>query len=194
MRLHLIAGSVALALLAGGRGAADAARPQGPVVLTLTGDVGKSNRGALDPFADKLMAFQGTQFERAVAFDHAGLWALGTRALRVQYPGWPAAHVFEGPLLKDVLAAAGVSGGIVHPVALDGYAAEIPYADLETWPVILALKMDGRWLPLGGAGPAWVIYPRDDFPDLAQSDDAKWVWGVSHIRVTRPRAYGKGPR
>jgi hypothetical protein len=189
MRLNtLIAGLVALALVVGRADAADdAARPRGPVVLTLTGDVGKSNRGPLDPFADKFMAYQGTQFTRAMEFDHAGLWALGTHIVRVQYTGWQVAHTFEGPLLRDVLAAAGVSGGVVQPVALDGYAADIPHADVERWPVILALKMDGRWLPLGGAGPAWVIYPRDDFADLAQSDDAKWVWGVSHIRVMQAR-------
>ena len=187
MRLtHLIAGFISFAVATGGAGAADdAARPRGPVVLTVTGEVGKPNRGPLDPFADKFMTFQGTQFSRATEFDQAGLWALGTHIVRVQYPGWHAAHTFEGPLLRDVLSAAGVASGVVQPVALDGYAADIPYADLERWPVILALKMDGRWLPLGGAGPAWVIYPRDDFADLAQSDDAKWVWGVSHIRVPR---------
>jgi hypothetical protein len=45
--------------------------------------------------------------------------------------------------------------------------------------------MDGRWLAVGGAGPAWIIYPRDDFPELARDDDAKWVWGVSHIQAIR---------
>jgi hypothetical protein len=186
MRLNLLAGALALAALlsVGKAPAAETVRPpEGPVILTITGAVGKANRGPLDAFPDKLMAFQGTRFEQAMQFDRAGLWALGTRKITIQYPGWPGPHEFEGPLLKNVLAAAGVSSGTVHPVALDGYAAEIPYADLEKWPVILALKMDGRWLPLGGAGPGWVIYPRDDFAELSGSDDAKWVWGVSHIRA-----------
>jgi hypothetical protein len=108
-------------------------------------------------------------------------------AVTVRYPTWPAAHRFEGPLLRDVLKAAGVTGGTIQPFALDGYAAEIPYSDLERWPVILALKSDGRWLPVGGAGPAWVIYPRDDFPELAKEDDLKWVWGAFHIRAIRAK-------
>jgi hypothetical protein len=165
--------------------AQNASRPAGPVVLTVTGDVGQTNRGPLDPFADKLMDAQGTRFERAMEFDQAALTALGMQTVSVRYPTWPAAHTFEGPLLKDVLNAAGVASGAVQPVALDGYGTEIPYSDLETWPVILALKMDSRWLPIGGAGPAWVIYPRDSFPELAQEDDAKWVWGVSHLRAVR---------
>jgi len=156
----------------------------GPVVLTVSGDVGKSNRGALDKFADKLTALQGLTFERAMAFDLAGLEKLGMREVKVKYDGWPAEYRFEGPLLKDVLAAAGVNEAkIVRPVALDGYTAEIPYAELSDYPVILALKRDGRWLGIGEAGPAWVIYPRQDFPALAKEDDAKWVWGVFHIQV-----------
>ena len=189
MRMHLLAGLVAVGLCDGpGRAPAqDAPRPDGPVALTITGDVGRTNRGPLDPFADKLLVAQGAQFARAMEFDRAGLAALGMQKVRVQDPAWPAAHAFEGPLLKDVLNAAGVASGVVRPVGLDGYAVDIPYSDLERWPVILALKMDGRWLPLGGTGPAWVIYPRNDSPELAQEDDAKWVWGVAHIQAIRER-------
>jgi len=152
-------------------------------MLTIVGDVGTTNRGPFDPFADKLMDAQGARFERAMAFELSALTSPGMRRITVRYPTWPSAHTFEGPLLKDVLDAAGVEGGVVRPVALDGYAAEISYADLEKWPVVLALKMDGQWLSIGAAGPAWVIYPRDDYPELAQVDDAKWVWGVSYIQA-----------
>ena len=165
--------------------AQDAPRPEGPVVLTITGEVGRSNRGPLDPFLDKMMAFQGTTFRNAMEFDYAALAALGMQKVKVQGPGWSAPQEFEGPLLKDVLAAASVSGGKLQPVGLDGYAAEILYADLEKWPVILALKMNGRWLSLGGAGPAWIIYPRDRFAELANDDGSKWVWGISHVRVIK---------
>ncbi len=158
--------------------------PSGPIVLTISGDIGASNRGALDKFADTIPAAQGLAFDRAMTFDLAALERLGMKSVKVKYDAWPAAYRFEGPLLKDVLAAAGVTEAkIVRPVALDGYTAEIPYADLTSYPVILALKKDGKWLGIGEAGPAWVIYPRDDFPALAKEDDAKWVWGVFHIQV-----------
>jgi hypothetical protein len=189
MRMSLLASIVAgvICFAAGLSLAQDASGPNGPVVLTITGDVGKTNRGPLDPFADKLIEAHGTRFERAMEFDYAALAALGMHTIKVQYPTWPAAYAFEGPLLKDVLNAAGVANGVLRPIALDGYAIDIPYSDLEKWPVILALKMDGRWLPIGGAGPTWVIYPRDRFPELAKEDDAKWVWGVSHIQATQER-------
>ena len=77
------------------------------------------------------MEAQGTRFERAMEFDQTALTALGMHTVSVRYPTWPAAHTFEGPLLKDVLNAAGVASGAVQPtVALDGYGTEIP---IPTW-------------------------------------------------------------
>ena len=169
--------------LTGAAASGPGSRAEGPVILTIVGAISQSNRGARDDFADRLMAFQETAFGQAMEFDAAALQKLGMRKLRVQHATWPAAHDFEGPLLRDVLAAAGVRAGTVQPVALDGFAADIPFSDLEKYPVILALKMDRRWLAVGGAGPAWVIYPHNDFPELAKADDSKLVWGVSHIRV-----------
>jgi len=163
--------------------AEESSGPSPSVVFTLTGEIGRSNRGPLDPFLDKMMVHQGTKFEQAFEFDYAALDALGTQKVTVRGPNWPAAQEFEGPLVRDVLFAADVSSGELQPIGLDGYAPEIPYSDLEKWPVILATKMNGRRLAVGGAGPVWVIYPRGNFPELAQDDDSKWVWGISHMRV-----------
>src|SRR5215213_7224739 len=77
----------------------------GRVVLTVVGDVKITNRGGRDNFTDKLITFQGSEFDRAMEFDDAALWALGTRKIKVSYPDWSEAHEFEGPLLNDVLAA-----------------------------------------------------------------------------------------
>jgi len=65
--------SLIVAVIYGARPAPaqDAPRPEGPVVLTIVGDVGRTNRGPFDPFADKLMDVQGARFERAMAFDIA---------------------------------------------------------------------------------------------------------------------------
>ncbi len=63
--------------------------------------------------------------------------------------------------------------------ALDGYAAEIPVA--ETKGVVLALKVNGQDLGIGGRGPAWLVYPDD--AAFAEQGDARWVWSVFFIRV-----------
>src|SRR5690606_35702292 len=71
----------------------------------------------------------------------------------------------------------------IRVFAMDNYGAEIPVAEIEKYQVLLALKANGRWLGLGDRGPAWVVYPRDQHPELQAQDDAKWVWSAIRIDV-----------
>ena len=164
--------------------AADLAQPKGPVVLTVHGKIANSNRGALNEFEDAFFKFGNVSFDRAAQFDLAMLEKLGMKTLSVKYDTWPKAYEFEGPLLADVVKAVGATGKSIKVYALDGYAAEIPLAELQQYPVLLALKADGKYLGLGGRGPTWVVYPRDDrHPALKSHDDAKWVWSALRIEV-----------
>lgn len=157
--------------------------PSGPVVLTVTGKIAQTNRGAFDPDRDGLFKNQQVTFQRAAAFDLAMLESLGMRTVRADYPQNGPMHSFEGPLLRDVLRAVGATGTTISVSALDGYTQEIPLTEIESWPVILAVKQDGAYLGLGGFGPAWIVFPRRDVAALRDQDDAKWVWAVIHIDV-----------
>ncbi|QDO96724.1 molybdopterin-dependent oxidoreductase [Ferrovibrio terrae] len=164
--------------------AADLAQPKGPVVLTLHGKIANTNRGALNEFEDAFFKFGSVSFDKAAQFDLAMLEKLGMTSLTVKYDTWPKAYKFEGPLLADVLKAAGATGQTIKVYALDGYGAEIPVPELRQYGVLLALKADGKYLGLGGRGPTWVVYPRDDkHPALKSHDDAKWVWSALRIEV-----------
>ena len=163
--------------------AAELPRPAGPVVLTIHGNITQSNRGPADPFMDAFFPFGNVKFERAAAFDYAMLEKLGMHRLSVKYPTWPAGVDFEGPLLRDVMKAAGAAGSSMRVFAIDNYGAEISLADTEKYGVILALKANGRWLGLGDRGPTWVVYPRDQHPELKALDDARWVWSAIRIEV-----------
>jgi hypothetical protein len=160
-----------------------AAQAEGPTLLTVAGAIDKPNRGGVDPFLDAFFSFHKVDFARARAFSAADLEALGMKMVRARYKDWPRGFTFEGPLLKDVLAAAGAKGTLARVRALDDYAADIPLAELDKYPVILAIKRDGRYLGLGDRGPAWVIYPRDDFEELRETDELKWVWSAYFIEV-----------
>ncbi len=164
--------------------AADLAAPKGPVVLTIHGKIENTNRGALNEFEDAFFKFGNVTFDKAAQFDLPMLEKLGMKTLTVKYDTWPKAYKFEGPLLADVLKAAGATGKSIKVYALDGYGAEIPVSELQQYGVLLALKADGRYLGLGGRGPTWVVYPRDDkHPALKSHDDAKWVWSALRIEV-----------
>jgi hypothetical protein len=184
MLRHIAVALCAIGLIAiGAAEAAQTSDPAGPVILTISGAIGKANRGPVDPFRDRLFESHDLTFDKAMTFTRADLVGLGLHTITVSYPEWPGPHRFEGPLLRDVLAQAGVTAGTLRPNALDGYSAEIPFSDLKRYDVILALKMDGHWLTTGGLGPAWILYPYDDVPALRDQDDSKWVWGVFHIAV-----------
>lgn len=164
--------------------AADLAQPRGPVVLTIHGKIANTNRGSLNEFEDAFFKFGNVTFDKAAQFDLPMLEKLGMKSLMVKYDTWPKAYKFEGPLLADVLKAAGATGKTIKVYALDGYGAEIPVPELRQYGVLLALKADGRYLGLGGRGPTWVVYPRDDkHPALKSHDDAKWVWSALRIEV-----------
>jgi hypothetical protein len=162
---------------------ATAAYAQTGAILTIAGNVENPNRGALEPFADALLNSLDLNFDRARTFDRDALVDIGMSKIVTKYPGSDRTIEVEGPLLRDVLAKAGASGNTVTVTALDGYAVDLPMSDIARWSVILALKSGGEWLDIGGRGPSWIVYPQDDYPELAERDDSNWVWSVFYIRV-----------
>lgn len=91
---------------------------------------------------------------------------------------------FSGALMRDILRAAGASGTKVVVTALDGYEMEIPTSDFDEFDVIAATEMDGTRLTVRELGPAWIVYPNIDNPDLtSQLYASRSVWQIKKIRV-----------
>ncbi len=154
---------------------------KGPVMLTIIGKIDKPNRPKSDAFFDGFFASQDTTFKNARAFDTAALDALGVKTMTVKYPKWPKAITFEGPLLADVLDAAGARGDKLIIRALDGYAIEMSASEVRKAGIILANKRDGAYLGIGGRGPTWVVMPTAG--DKKPKDDSKLIWAVYVIEV-----------
>jgi hypothetical protein len=169
--------------LAAAAAAEDAPAPAGGAVLTVVGNIGQTNRAPFDKFEDPFFAYHERSFEKAYAFDLAMLEALGLHRATITYEGWPRALEIEGPLLRDVLAAAGAAEGTVATVALDGFATELSPADLTVEDWIVAIKEGGRYLGIGQRGPAWVLYARRDGKAATAEDEARWPWAVFLIEV-----------
>jgi hypothetical protein len=157
-----------IVLLSGADARADQtlARPTGPVILTVTGDIGVTNAPG------------------RAEFDRAMLEGLGVKTIATSTSWTSGTHEFPGPLGKAVLAAVGAKGSTLSFVAVNDYKVQIPASDFEHYPAILALKMDGEYMTVRTKGPLWVIYPRDEFPELVtKANDAKWIWQVKAIDV-----------
>jgi len=172
-----------LVSLAPAASAADLAAPEGAVVVTVAGKIANTNRGAFDPAKDLFLKYHEVSFDKAAAFDAAMLEQLGLHAVTVSVPEWPAPVRIEGPLLRDLVAAVGGAGQSVSLLALDGYASEISWDDLQALDWIVGLKADGRPLALGQRGPLWVVYGAPDGRALTAEDELRWPWATFYIEV-----------
>lgn len=183
--LGALAGASATLPLAGFAQGAKAAT--GPVLLTVTGQIGKVNRGPFDPVLDQMMGKHKLAFNKARTFDFAELTRLAAVKIQptLEYDKKP--HRLSGPLLESVLQACGATGSKLAMRAIDGYAPAISLADARKYRFIVATHLDGRPMPLGGLGPLWAVYDADKFPDMAAKPlDQRFAncpWGVYHIDV-----------
>ncbi len=136
------------------------------VVLTVTGKVSHTNAG-------------GT-----ASFDRAMLQGIGTSTLRTSTPWTNGIMEFRGVLVRDVLARAGAEGKVVRAIAHNDYIIDIPADDFSTYPVLLALEMNGTPLELKDKGPIWIVYPVDHFEGLQdRKTERKMVWQLKELQV-----------
>lgn len=162
----------------------------GPALLTLTGAISKPNRGHFDPEWDQMMHKQKISFDKAYAFDFAALTALPAVTINPQLELDSKPHALRGPLLLDVVRAAGGAvsdNGKLVLRALDGYAATLTMAQARSRRWIVATHLDGATMGLGGLGPLWALFDPGKVAELAGLPLAERFggcpWGLYHIEV-----------
>ncbi len=121
---------------------------EGRVILTLSGRVAEKNTS------------------NAAVFDLAMLEKLPQRSFTTLTPWYQQPVKFTGPLLRDVLAAAGAAGSVLKAVALNDYQTSIPIDDLTKHDVILAHRMNDSLIPIQTKGPLFIVYPYDSKKEL----------------------------
>ena len=166
--------------------------PKGPGLLTISGAVGKSNRGAVDPALDQMFVKHSVQFDKAYVFDAEALHRLPTVQIRPTLEYDAKKHVLTGPLLTTVLEEAGVTGGKETQLflrAIDGYVVPLNIADARSYRMIVATEIDGAPLSLGGLGPQWAVYEADTlaaFKDKPLKERfGLCPWGIYSIDVRK---------
>jgi len=180
----------AASLLPAARSTAANAGTRESGLLTVTGAIGKSNRGPLDPALDQMMSKHGVQFSKAYEFDAPSLQRLAAVTIKPTLEYDARQHALSGPLLTTVLEAAGMARGATVQLtlrAVDGYNVTLSLADVTTYRMIVATRIDGRPLALGGLGPQWAVYEADAvaaFKDKPLKERfALCPWGLYHIDV-----------
>jgi hypothetical protein len=161
----------------------EAPAPRDMVVLTVSGLVGKTNRGPFDPKLDSMLALQKVDFKNAFAFDRATLVALPQGTVTVHPPEFDKPTTFSGPLLREVLGYLEAAQVRITFVAMNGYIGWLDPDDIKSSDWILALSADGVPLGLGQQGPIWLLNTRS--PDFKPDDTrhGHWVWAVFYMRI-----------
>lgn len=170
---HRLLAAALAALLAVGslgchaaEGASEVVAPRGPTVLTITGAVHSANGTA------------------SVQFDMATLSRFPQHSFITHTPWYPQARQFTGPLLRDVLAAAGASGKTLRAFALNDYRVDLPYDDVMRYDVVLARLIDGKPIAVRDKGPLFIIYPFDTNADLRNAVYySRSAWQLKSIEV-----------
>lgn len=140
--------------------------PTGAVILTVRGDLARTN-GNAEARLDKAMI----ESIGMVTFHTGTIWTEGTSE-------------FQGVELAQLMEHLGADGSILRLTALNDYAVDIPMSEAVTGGPLLAMHMDGRELSPRDKGPLWMVYPYDVNPAYKNEVSySRSVWQVSTIDV-----------
>jgi hypothetical protein len=149
-----------------GHAAEPLAKPSGPVILTVTG------------------AITATNAPGRAEFDQKMLEGLGIASLATSSDWTDGKPVFEGVPARKLLEAVGAHGKTASAIALNDYVVDIPIDDFTKYPVLLAMRRNGQALTPRDKGPIWIVYPRDDYPELRDPKiNDRWIWQLKAIEV-----------
>ncbi|MEM5472097.1 oxidoreductase [Hoeflea sp. AS60] len=141
-------------------------KPEGEVVLTVSGSISETNMGA------------------TAQFDRAMLDALGTVEVETSTIWTDGVHKFEGVEIATLLRALGVTSGTLRATAVNDYSIEIPVSEAAEGGPILASRRDGKEMSLRDKGPLWVIYPYDQNEDFrTEAVYSRSIWQLDRIEV-----------
>lgn len=140
--------------------------PEGPVVLTVTGRISRTNA------------------EGRALFDRDMLAALGTRRLTTTTPWTIDLQQFDVVSLEDLLQAVGASGNLVFASAINDYNSEIPVSDATADGAMIAFRHNGRDMHLREKGPLWLIYPYDtNSAYLSDVYMTRSIWQLEQLEI-----------
>lgn len=188
LRGYLLAALLALLVVAAatpGVHAQGAPEAKGPVILTVAGEISKTNRGPFNEARDSFFKFHEITFDRALELDRAMLDKLKQGTVKVNAPQTDGPVVLKGALLSDLLEFLGVpEGASIRTVALDGFGTEISTEQIKANDWTLVVSQNGRPLGIGGQGPVWMVYTPSKV-DAPEEEEQQWPWALFYIEVKK---------
>ncbi|MDC0611824.1 oxidoreductase [Vibrio sp.] len=99
---------------------------------------------------------------------------------------WTAGKTdFSGVSLKKLAQQHNISSGTFKVIALNNYWSEIPYSDIDNYDPIIAIKKNGKFMPIRDKGPLWIVYPLSQKGEVNNELlHSRMVWQTSKIEWT----------
>lgn len=158
--------ALALSFISGFASADGLIQPKGRIVLTVSGQIGETNKG------------------KDAVFDMAMLEALPQHSFTTRTPWYDRPVKFTGPLLSDVLALTKAKGTSISASAINDYTIRIPVADAQAHGILVARLLDDQPMAVRDKGPLFVIYPFDSKAELRSSTYyERSIWQLKRMSI-----------
>lgn len=146
--------------------AGELSKPTGQVLLTVSGNIENTNE------------------DGKATFDTASLEKLGMVSFQTTSPWYNGRTTFTGISIQKLMDFVGAKGSVVKVTALNDYTTVIPLDDFKKYNVILALKINGKYMRIRDKGPLFIVYPYDSIPELNnQIYYSRSAWQVSRMDI-----------
>ena len=95
-----------------------------------------------------------------------------------------ATNRYAGVLLRTLVTSYGAPGvSRIVLTAIDDYQTEFTAEEWGAWDILLATRVDGERMGVKEQGPAKIVLPYDQQPELNQREyNRKWIWMIKSIR------------
>ena len=141
-------------------------KPQGKVILTISGKIGTFNAG------------------ETAEFDRDMLESLGSSSFTTWTPWYNSPVTFSGVPMARLMHVVRATGTRVLAIALNDYETSIPVSDFTQFNVLLAIKRNGHYMPVSDKGPLFIVYPYDSNPNLkTQKYYSRSAWQLASLEV-----------
>lgn len=167
IRSALVLGGIAISVFVGPVLAADLRAPTGPVILTISGDIGVTNVGETAQFDfEMLRELPATEFATST------IWTEGVQT-------------FTGVPLGELVAFMKTNASVIDATALNDYSVKVPVSDGVSGGPIIAYLIDGKPFSRRDKGPLWIVYPYDIKPEYkSELTYTRSIWQLDRLHFS----------
>lgn len=143
-------------------------KPRGEVLLTVSGEIDRTNDGDTALLDLELLKRIGTE-----TFTTHTIWTDGPQT-------------FTGTPLHLFIQSMGIEGGELIATAINDYAVTVPVSDAVEGGPIIAFERNGKPMSVRDKGPLWIVYPYDAEKSYSTEQIySRSIWQLVRIDAVR---------